>query len=96
MSFQGLIKTRVVHDDRKLTIVKTQNVDEALKAIDGLRENTRKNSGPGRGRHVGSVPVVLALAWAKEWGCAPGSAEWNRLAAARLRSDEFFRLRVHG
>ena len=42
-------------------------------------------------RLVGSIDVLLASQWATEWNCAVGTAEFNKLAVARLSNDIDYR-----
>lgn len=76
--------------------VKEQNVDAMLPAIHELRDMVRKDTGPGRGRFLGSVPILVAQIWAKESGTAIGTREWLKYAKMKLKSSDWQKLRVHG
>lgn len=90
----GVTKT-AKFEDGKLHIIKEQNFDAALKAIRALRDQP-KNKGLARGRHVGSIPAVLAHKFMQECGAAIGTPEWNKYAARKLRDSEYEAFRVHG
>lgn len=51
------------------------------------RPNTQEHM-----RLLGSVPNVLALAWANEWGVKLFSKEWLEKTKARLRHDPDWKL----
>lgn len=90
------VTKRFFSEDGTLHVVKQQDVEGALEAIKEL-QGAPKNSGQiEHGRHIGSVPVLLAYQFMKECGAAIGTPEWNAYAAKKLRTAEYAHLRVHG
>lgn len=79
-------------------IVKVQNCDAILQAIKETPDHmVRTVNTQHSQKYVGSVPNVVALNWAKEWGVRLYSKEWLQKARHRLKHDPDWRsLRVGG
>lgn len=87
-------------NDAKSTfhLVKQQECDKILTAIREtpdhafIRTNTQNSQ-----KYLGSVPNIVALSWAKEWGVRLYSREWLEKVRHRLKHDPDWKyLRVGG
>lgn len=72
----------------KFHVLKTQDCEKILKTINELpdyviSEQMRKSAQ----RLIGTVPNVMAVAWAQEWGCKLYGKEWLDNAAKRVEHD---------
>lgn len=75
-------------------IEKTQNVDGIIDAARDLPDLIKKDTGPGDGRLIGTVPLLLAYEWARESKTRVGSKEWAKYAKRKLKDPEFAYFRV--
>lgn len=75
-------------------LVKEQECDAILKAIKEAPDLMvrRRLDTQNSQKYVGSVPNILAIHWAKEWGVKLYSKEWTRLAHQRITKDPNWRL----
>ncbi len=86
------IREHIVDGDKsagEFHIVKTQDCEDILKVIKEMPDHNMKqiiNTQKGH-RYLGSVPNLIAVEWAKEWGVRLYSKEWNEKAARRLKHD---------
>lgn len=83
---------RTIFDGAKMHVLTTQDVSADL-------ENARlqRQIEPGKNaRHVGTIPGPIAAAWAKECGCAVGTAGFAEHVRVKLMSGEYSKLLVHG
>lgn len=74
-------------------IVKQQDCEAIIKAIQAAPEHMvrqRLNTQNSQ-KYLGSVPNILAIAWAKEWGVRLYSKAWTERVAQRLRNDPNWR-----
>lgn len=89
-------KTRIIEQviDRHdgFTIAKEQDCEEIIKAIQATGDLRRRLTNTQHSqKYLGSVPSLVAVAWAKEWGVRPFSREWLQKAKKRLLSDPNWR-----
>ena len=80
----------VDENDLKSTfhLVKTQDCEPIMKAISAIPAEQRAKFNTQRGhKYLGSVPNVVALSWAKEWGVRLYSKEWQAKSVDRLKHD---------
>ena len=78
----------IVDDAEGFHIVKQQDCGKILTAIREGRdyEHVRTNTQNSQ-KYLGSVPNIVALSWAKEWGVALYSRAWTEKARQRLKVD---------
>lgn len=84
----------VERSDGSLVQIKTQDCDAVIAAMREVSEMQvrRRVNTQDHMKLLGSVPNVLALAWANEWGVAVYSKEWLEKTKNRLRNDPNWRL----
>lgn len=78
------------------SIIKTQDCENIIKAIGELPDHAKRRLyNKSNQRLLGTVPNILAVSWAKEWGVRLYGKEWLEKAAKRLRHDpEWSKLKV--
>lgn len=81
------------HLDGRLHIVKTQNCDGVIAAMKEVFDvhTYKKYNTQTATKLVGSVPNIVALNWAQEWGVRLYSKEWLEKARHRLKHDPDWR-----
>lgn len=91
---QGHVQERFLDgSDGKLHQIKTQDCDAILTLMREYGEMApRRVNTQDSTKLLGSVPTVLALSWAQEWGVTLLSKEWLEKARDRLRNDPDWRL----
>ena len=86
-----MITERIIDEnDAKNTfhIVKTQDCEAMLNALKELPDHLRHRvDTQDSQKHVGTVPNIVALNWAREWGVRLYSREWLTKANDRLKND---------
>lgn len=82
------VNYKYTQEDGKLHIVKTQDVEEAIRAIRAVERPKGKNM-----HYLGSIPNVIALEWAKESGTRLYTKEWLEYAKKKLMSPNYKYLR---
>ena len=83
---------RVIDRPDGFVIAKQQDCEEILKAIQATGDLRRRLSNTQHSqKYLGSVPNVVAIEWAKEWGGRPFSREWLQKSKKRLLSDPNWR-----
>lgn len=89
---------KTVYGTDTVHFVKTQNCDGIISAIrESADHESGKLSTQNSQKYLGSVPTLIAVAWAKEWGVRLHSKEWLEKARHRLKHDPDWRaLRVGG
>lgn len=84
----GHVQERFIDTATGFHILKEQDCEAIIKAIKAAPEHmARRMNTQNASRYVGSVPNILAVSWAKEWGVPLYSKEWQKLAARRLKHD---------
>jgi hypothetical protein len=90
------IRERIIDGDKskgEFHIIKTQDCEGIMKAIHAIPDHimrSRINTQYSQ-RYVGSVPNVVALRWAHEWGVKLYSKEWLEKTRHRLKFDPNWR-----
>lgn len=69
-----MIKERMIGQEGKLHIVRSQDVQPVLEA--NQRARTSELNRKSEFRHAGSVPMVVAEQWSRECGAAIGTKEF--------------------
>ena len=90
----GHVSERLIDTDTGFLLVKEQDCEQIIKAIKAAPEHmvrTRVNTQNSQ-KYVGSVPTILAVHWAKEWGVRLYSKEWTMKAHSRITKDPNWRL----
>lgn len=79
-----------------VSLVKQQDCEPIIKAIHEVPDMVRRVvNTQSSNRYIGSVPNLIAVEWAKEWGVRLYSHEWKQKAAYRLKNDpNWSKLRV--
>ena len=74
-------------------IVKEQDCEQIIKAIKAAPEHMvrKRLNTQNSQKYLGSVPNILAVAWAREWGVPLYSRQWTERVAKRLRHDPNWR-----
>ena len=86
----GISEHIIDTNDAKSTfhIVKTQDCEKVMAAVAALPEHLRYRSNTQDSQKLlGTVPNILAVAWAKEWGVKLYSRAWLERVSKRLRHD---------
>lgn len=80
--------------DGKFHILKTQDCSAVLTAMREIKDVKKalRPSTQDSTKLIGSVPNLLAVSWANEWGVTLFSKEWTEKARKRLKSDPDWRL----
>ena len=83
-------------DKNTFHLLRSQDCEKIMEAVAAIPPSQRARMNTQRAhKYLGSVPNVVALNWAKEWGVALYSREWNDKAANRMKNDpEWNRLRA--
>lgn len=89
-----MIKDKMIEDDGKLHIIRSQDVQPILDANQRARTSElNRHSGL---RHAGSVPMVVAEQWSRECGAAIGTKEFAGYVKKKLMDGDWAKLRIHG
>lgn len=75
-------------------LLKQQDVEPIMKAIAEMPDHMVKQRINASQKYIGSVPNVMAVAWAKEWGVRLYSREWTEKARKRLDDPDYAALRI--
>jgi hypothetical protein len=89
-----MIKERMIEDDGKLHIIRSQDVQSVLDA--NQRARTGEMNRKSEMRHAGSIPMVIAEQWSRECGAAIGTKEFAGYVKKKLMDGDWAKLRVHG
>lgn len=88
----GQIAEQIVDTTDGFAIVKQQDCDKIIQAIQATGDMARRTTNTQHSlRYTGSIPMILAAAWAEEWGVRLLSNEWREKAAQRLLNDPDWR-----
>ena len=80
----------VDENDAKNTfhLVKTQDCEAILNTMKELPDHMRyTGNSQHTHRYVGTVPIIIAVQWAREWGVKLYSREWQEKTSSRLKTD---------
>lgn len=75
-------------------LLKQQDVEPIMKAIAEMPDHMMKRRIDASTKFIGTVPNVMAVAWAKEWGVKLYSREWTERARKRLDDPDYSGLRL--
>lgn len=91
------ITTQSVDTDNKLVIKKTQDFEPLLTFVDDAATNiTVQRRRDSAVRLTGTIPDLVAVSWAREWGVRLYSREWLEKAHQRVKHDPNWRkLRIN-
>jgi len=90
------IKEKIVAEDNKVRIVRSQDVGGILKEIHELKENVPKTYGDAKVRWAGSIPLVIAEEWARECNAQIGTKEYAAYVKRKLSDPDYKKILVHG
>jgi hypothetical protein len=93
MSFYD-VKERMVEQDGKLIIQRSQDVQSLLDDNARLGSIAPSAHGDAKFRLAGRIPLVVAEQWASECGAAVGTQEFGLYVKRKLLDGDFARLRV--
>lgn len=91
-----MIREKMVEQDGKIHIVRSQDVDGILKSIHEIKQYIPSSHGDAKARWVGSIPLVLAEEWSKECGAAIGTQEYAKYLKRKLTDPDYKNLLVKG
>lgn len=94
-NFTG-ISERMIEQDGKLIIDRSQDVTALIERNKAEAEIMPSKFGDAAWRKVGSVPLTLAEAWAKECGANVGTKEFALYAKKKLMDGDFAAFRIKG
>ena len=81
----GSVREQIVDTSTGFIIKKQQDCEGMIQAIHSLSDKLPKRASSQK--YLGSVPTIIAIAWANEWGVRPFSREWLTKARHRLKND---------
>ncbi|TAE78731.1 MAG: hypothetical protein EAZ84_00400 [Verrucomicrobia bacterium] len=90
------ITERMIEQDGKLIINRSQDVQALIERNKAEAEILPSKYGEAAWRKVGSIPLTLAEAWAKECGANIGTKEFAIYAKKKLMDGEFAAFRIKG
>lgn len=86
-----MIGERIIDGDAskgEFHIVKTQDCEKILNTMKELPDHMRQVINTQHShKYIGTIPNIVALNWAHEWGVKLYSKEWLAKAAERLKND---------
>lgn len=90
------VKERMVEQDGKLIIQRSQDVQNLLDGNARLASIAPSAHGDAKFRLAGRIPFVVAEQWSAECGAAIGTQEFGLHVKKKLMDGDFARLRVRG
>lgn len=90
------VKERMVEQDGKLIIQRSQDVQNLLDGNARLASIAPSAHGDAKFRLAGRIPFVVAEQWSTECGAAIGTQEFGLYVKKKLLDGDFARLRVKG
>jgi hypothetical protein len=90
------VKERMVEQDGKLIIQRSQDVQNLLDDNARLASTAPSAHGDAKFRLAGRIPFVVAEQWSAECGAAIGTQEFGLYVKKKLLDGDFARLRVKG
>lgn len=91
----GIVE-KSVEADGKLTFTRSQNVQSLIDRNRAEAEILPSMHGQAAVRKVGSIPLVVAEGWARECGCAVGTAGFADHVKRKLADGDFAAFRIKG
>ena len=90
------ISERMIEQDGKLHIQRTQNVQSLIDQNKREAEIMPSMFGDAAWRKVGSIPFTLAEEWSKECGAGIGTREFALYCKRKLLDGDFAAFRIKG
>jgi len=90
------VTERMVEQDGKLIIQRSQDVQNLLDDNANLASFAPSAHGDAKFRLAGRIPFVVAEQWSAECGAAIGTKEFGEYVKRKLQDGDFARLRVKG
>lgn len=90
------IMERMIEQDGKLHILRSENVKSLIDANKALGEVLPSMHGDAKLRLVGRIPAVIAEQWSAECGAAIGTKEFLAYCKRKLMDGDFAAFRVKG
>lgn len=94
-SFTGILE-RMIEQDGKLHVQRRQDVQAIIDQNKIEAEIMPSMYGEAAYRKVGSIPFVVAEAWAAECGAAIGTKEFAAYCKKKLMDGDFAAFRIKG
>lgn len=91
----GIVET-ATEQDGKLTFTRSQDVQTLIDRNRAEAEFMPSMHGQAAVRKVGSIPLVVAEEWARECGCAVGTAGFADHVKRKLADGDFAAFRIKG
>ena len=86
------VQQKIVVEDEKLRIVRSQNLDHFFKENQHLREDAKPFSNDMK--LVGRIPFVICEEWSRECGANIGSKEFAAYVQKKLINGDFQKFRI--
>jgi hypothetical protein len=90
------IMERMIEDDGKLHIQRSENVQSLIDANKRLADALPSMHGDAKLRLVGRIPATIAEQWSAECGAAIGTREFLLYCKRKLMDGDFAAFRVKG
>lgn len=90
------VTERMVEQDDRLIITRSQNVSQLLDDNHELSTIAPSAHGDAKFRLAGRIPLVIAEKWSAECGEAIGTKAFAEYVRRKLADGDFARLRVKG
>ena len=90
------IKEKILAEDNKIQVVRSQDVSGILKEIHDLKDHIPSMHGDAKARWVGSIPLVIAEQWSRECGAAIGTHEYAGYIRKKLSDPDYKKLLIKG
>jgi hypothetical protein len=88
------IKEKMIEEDGKLHIVRTQEVGDILKANKRAQDDAPSMHGDAKFRLVGRIPNGIAEQWMKECGAVIGTQEFTQYVKKKLKDPDYAYLKI--
>ena len=82
------ITEKIIEEDGKVHIVKTQDVEDILKWNKRAQDDAPSMHGDAKFRLTARIPLAIAEMWAKECGAAYTSQEFRDYCKKKLKDPE--------
>ena len=90
------VKEKIVAEDNKVQVVRSQEVSGILKEIHEQRDHITSMHGDAKARWVGSIPLVIAEQWTRECGASIGTQEYAKYIRRKLSDPDYKKLLIKG